>query len=53
MFGSSKDSEASSSILPNVFQEESACSKLCPNLTFNQRYQSITTFCFIIFLFLF
>lgn len=34
MFGSQ---ESGSSILPNVFQEESAFNQICPNLTFNQR----------------
>ena len=38
MFGSSSSSSQSeSSISSYIFQEESACAKLCPNLTYSQR----------------
>ena len=37
MFGSSSSSQSESSISSYIFQEESACAKLCPNLTYSQR----------------
>jgi hypothetical protein len=36
MFATSEGGSGSS-ILPNVFQEDTACAQICPNLTFNQR----------------
>ena len=45
MFGSSSSSSSSSqsesSLSSYIFQEESACAKICPNLTYTQRYANI------------
>ena len=38
MFGSSTSTQSESSLSSYIFQEESACSKICPNLTYSQRY---------------
>lgn len=41
----STDSSNGSSILPNVFEEESACASICPNLTYQQRIYGFVGCC--------